>query len=50
MSILSFAIGIFLLFNPFGGAVVMMKIAAICIVVYSVIDIIQDYTIVKYLK
>lgn len=50
MSILSFAIGIFLLFNPFGGAVIMMKIAAICIVAYSVLDIIQDYTIVKYLK
>ena len=50
MSILSLAIGIFLLFNPFTGAVVMMKVAAICIVVYSVIDIIQDYAIIRYLK
>ena len=50
MSILSLIIGIFLLFNPFAGAVVMMKIAAACIVLYSVLDIIQDYTIFKYLK
>ena len=50
MSILSLVIGIFLLFNPFGGAVIMMKIAAVCIIIYSVIDIVQDYTIVKYLK
>ena len=49
MSILAMIIGIFLLFNPFAGAVLMMKIAAICIVVYSVIDIIEDYTIIKYL-
>ncbi len=50
MSILSLIIGVFLLFNPFGGAVIMMKIAAACIVIYSVFDIIQDYTIFKYLK
>lgn len=50
MGILSLAIGVFLLFNPFGGAVIMMKIAAICIIIYSIFDIVQDYTIVKYLK
>ncbi len=50
MSILSFIIGIFLLFNPFGGAVIMMKVAAICIVLYSIIDIIQDCSIVRYLR
>lgn len=50
MSIISLAIGIFLLFNPFGTAVLMTQIAAACIVIYSLIDIIQDYTIVKYLK
>lgn len=50
MSIISLSIGIFLLFNPFGTAVLMTQIAAVCIVIYSLIDIIQDYTIVKYLK
>ena len=50
MSIISLAIGIFLLFNPFAGAVVMMKLASAGIVLYSIFDIIQDYTIFKYLK
>lgn len=50
MSILSLAIGIFLLFNPFAGALIMMQIASACIVIYSVFDILQDYTIFKYLK
>ena len=50
MSILSLIIGIFLLFNPFGGAVVMMRLAAACIVLYAIIDIVQDYSIIRYLK
>ena len=50
MSILSMAICIFLLFNPFSGAVIMMQVDAVCIVIYSVIDIIHVYAIVIYLK
>lgn len=50
MSIFSLLIGIFLVLNPFLTVKFIVKLIAASIVVYSVIDIIQDYTIAKYLK
>lgn len=50
MSILSLLIGIFLVLNPFFTAKIIVKLVATSIIIYSVIDIIQDYTIIKYLE
>jgi len=50
MSILSLLIGIFLILNPFLTATFIVKFVAASIVIYSTLDIIQDYTISKYLK
>lgn len=50
MSIISLLIGIFLILNPFLTATFIVKLVAVSIIIYSIIDIIQDYTIVKYLK
>lgn len=50
MSILSLLIGIFLVLNPFLTAKIIVKIVAVSIIIYSVIDIVQDYTISKYLE
>lgn len=50
MSIFSLIIGIFLVLNPFLTATFIVKLVAASIIVYSVIDIIQDYTIARYLK
>lgn len=50
MSIFSLVIGIFLVLNPFLTATFIVKLVAASIIIYSVIDIIQDYTIAKYLN
>lgn len=50
MSIFSLLIGIFLVLNPFLTAKIIVKLVAASIIIYSVMDIAQDYTISKYLK
>ena len=50
MSIFSLAIGMFLVLNPFITATFIVKLVAASIVIYSIIDIVQDYTISKYLR
>lgn len=50
MSIISLLIGIFLVLNPFLTAKIIVKLVATSIIIYSVMDIAQDYTISKYLK
>lgn len=48
MSFVTLVIGIFLIFNPFESAIAITKIGAILIIVSSVIDIIQDVMVIKY--
>lgn len=50
MSIVSLLLGIFLVLNPFLTATFIVRLVAVSIIIYSVIDILQDYTISKYLK
>lgn len=50
ISILSLALGIFLLFNPFEAALFIVKTAAILLIIYSLLDIIEEYSIIRYLK
>ena len=48
MGFLTLIIGIVLVFNPFASAVAIMKIGAILLIIYSIIDIIQNIMIIKY--
>ena len=51
--VLSIAIlicGIVLVFNPFGGAVVLTQVIGISVIIYSAIDIIDCFTLKKAIK
>ncbi|MDD2627287.1 MAG: DUF308 domain-containing protein [Clostridia bacterium] len=50
ISILSLILGVFLLFNPFAGALLIVKTAAVLLIIYSIFDIIEEYAIIRYLK
>lgn len=47
IAIISTICGIVLLFNPFAGALLLMRIVGIFIVIYSILDIVSTYIIKK---
>lgn len=47
IALISTICGIILLFNPFAGALLLMRIVGIFIVVYSILDIVSTYIIKK---
>ena len=47
IAVISTVCGVVLLFNPFAGAVLIMKIVGIFILIYAVLDIISTYIIKK---
>lgn len=50
LSIVILLCGLVLIFNPFGGAVVLTKIIGISVIIYSVIDLVECYTLKKTAK
>lgn len=50
LSLIILICGIILLFNPFGGAIIMTKLIGISIIIYSILDIIECYTLKKTVK
>lgn len=50
ISLIILVCGLLLVFNPFGGAVMLTKLIGIFIIVYSVLDLIECYTLNKSIK
>ncbi|MBE6159807.1 MAG: hypothetical protein E7157_02030 [Lactobacillales bacterium] len=50
ISLIILVCGLLLVFNPFGGAVMLTKLIGIFVIVYSVLDLIECYTLNKSIK
>jgi uncharacterized membrane protein HdeD (DUF308 family) len=50
LSLIILLCGILLIFNPFGGAIVITKLIGIFLIIYSILDIIECYSIKKTVK
>ena len=50
ISLIILVCGLLLVFNPFGGAVMLTKLIGIFIIVYSILDLLECYTLNKTVK
>lgn len=50
ISVIILICGLLLIFNPFGGAIMLTKLIGIFVIVYSVLDLIECYTLKRTVK
>lgn len=50
ISVIILICGLLLIFNPFGGAVMLTKLIGIFVIVYSILDLIECYTLKRTVK
>lgn len=50
LSIIILICGLVLIFNPFKGAIILTKIIGISVIIYSILDLVECYTLKKTMK
>ncbi|MBP3461340.1 MAG: DUF308 domain-containing protein [Bacilli bacterium] len=50
LSIIILVCGLVLIFNPFKGAIILTKIIGISVIIYSILDLVECYTLKKTMK